>query len=388
MKARNRCLLSLLAICVAMPSFAAEKKKSPRDILLSIVRKRRRRHLMPAVGAAVIIKGKLAAVATDGFRASTKKVAVTDNDLFHIGSCTKAMTATLIAKLVEQGKLKWESTLPELLPKMAKLIHPELRQVTLEHLLSHQSGLVANIPKGKSFAKLHDLKGSPRKQRMEYAKMLLAAPPLHKLGTKYAYSNAGYALTGVIAEETMNLGWEELMEKHVFAPLKMTRVGHGSMGTPGKIDQPWQHRSLLGLPIPVQPGPRSDNPVAIGPAGRVHCSLTAWSKFVAAHLAGARGKSNLLKKETFKRLQTPKYGGSYACGWLAVKRNWAGGTALNHAGSNTMNFAVTWIAPKKNFAVLIVTNHGGGFALCDGVATDCIGAFLMPKKKKNQSTKK
>lgn len=59
-------------------------------------------------------------------------------------------------------------------------------------------------------------------------------------------------------------------------------------------------------------------------------------------------------------------------GWIAVNRPWAGGMALTHAGSNTMNYCVTWLAPKKGFAVLVCTNRGGQQAAAD----EAIGALL------------
>jgi hypothetical protein len=43
-------------------------------------------------------------------------------------------------------------------------------------------------------------------------------------------------------------------------------------------------------------------------------------------------------------------------GWGVVTRDWAGGTALNHAGSNTMNLAETWVAPAKGLVFVAATN--------------------------------
>ena len=368
-----------LLLCLSTPA-NAQTPKEVKAKLLEIVQKARQKHKVPAMAGAVILNGKLAAVATDGVRVTSKKVRVTDNDLFHIGSCTKAMTATLIGRLVEAGVLKWEADLEDLLPKLKKSMHGGYRFVKLSHLLSHQSGIVANIPKGKSFAKLHNLKGTPQQQRLQYAKMVLAVKPYREPGTNYLYSNAAYAVAAVVAEEATGKSWEQLMKQYVFGPLKMDSVGHGSMGTPGKLDQPIQHRSVLGFPVPVDPGPKSDNPVVSGPAGRVHCSITDWSKFIVSHLQGARGKDNLLKAKTYKYLHTTHYKGVYALGWVRVKRKWGGGEVLTHSGSNTMNFATVWIAPKRNFAVLAATNHGGGFLACDNVASGCIAAFLSTKK--------
>ena len=118
-----------------------------------------------------------------------------------------------------------------------------------------------------------------------------------------------------------------------------------------------------------------DNPPVMGPAGRVNCTLSEWSKFIADQLRGERGEKALLKPETYKRLHTPPFpGGDYALGWLVVSRPWGGGLVYNHAGSNTMNYAVAWLAPLKDFAVLVVTNEGGDAA---GKACDEASAALI-----------
>ena len=64
-------------------------------------------------------------------------------------------------------------------------------------------------------------------------------------------------------------------------------------------------------------------------------------------------------------------------GWVVVDRDWAGGAALTHAGSNTMWFAVTWVAPQRDFAVLVACNQGGDVAAqaCDDAAWALIQRF-------------
>ena len=105
------------------------------------------------------------------------------------------------------------------------------------------------------------------------------------------------------------------MRKRLFQPLGMSTAGFGAMGTPGKVDQPWQHTEVDGKWTPVAPGPLSDNPPAIGPGGTVHMSLGDWAKYAIAHLQGARGESRLLKRETWRKLHTPLPPGDYAFGW-------------------------------------------------------------------------
>ena len=102
------------------------------------------------------------------------------------------------------------------------------------------------------------------------------------------------------------------MREKVFRPLGMTTAGFGAPGTTTKNDQPRGHKAGGS---PVEPGPGADNPVAIGPAGIVHCSIGDWAKFAAANLPSA--KTKLVKPETLVKLHTPAAGEpKYAMGWL------------------------------------------------------------------------
>ena len=189
---------------------------------------------------------------------------------------------------------------------------------------------------------------------------LLGKPPLSKPGTVYAYSNAGYVLAGLMAEEVTGQSWEELMQLRLFEPLGMKSAGFGPTGqsSTNRIDQPWGHRDNHGRLEPVQ----GDNAPCMGPAGTVHCSLPDWCKFTSLHLRAAEGKPRLLKPETFRTLHTPPPGSEYAGGWLVLERPWAHGLALSHNGSNTYWYASIWIAPAVDFATMVVTNQAGSAA--------------------------
>jgi CubicO group peptidase (beta-lactamase class C family) len=342
----------------------------------------RAKYELPALSAAVIMEGKLKAWGAAGSRRYGTPVKVTADDQFHIGSCTKAMTATLIAMLVEKGKLSWDMPLAEALPELAEDMRPDYREVTIRHLLAHRAGLPPasrSWPKGKSFMDMHNLPGSPSEQRLAYARMILAQKPQAEPGTKYVYSNAGYSILGLIAERKMNKPWEDLVSEMIFKPLRMTSAGFGAMGRQGQIDQPWQHRMENGKLRPVEPGPLSDNPPILAPGGTVHCSMRHWAAFIAAHLNGPNGRSGLLEPETFERLHTPDFKGNYAGGWRITHRQWGGGKVLTHTGSNNMNFAVVWMAPKKKFAVLVASNQGKGDVAkaCDETAWALIKKFLL-----------
>jgi len=370
-------MTTLLAVVMAV---ALPAVPNAPDDLNSLLEPIRTKYDLPALAGAIVTSKGLAAVGAVGVRKYGTNTPVTINDQFHLGSDTKAMTATLLAMLFEEGKISWDTTLEQALPNLAAKMHPAYRKVTLEQMLAHRAGFPEDSwPKGKTFVDVHNLPGSPREQRAAYVALILSEPPANTPGSAYLYSNRSYAVAGAIAEKLANDSWESLMQKRIFGPLGMQTCGFGAMGTPGKIDQPWQHILMtFGIHKAIEPGPRSDNPPAIAPAGTVHCSIVDWGKFVTAHLRGERGESGILKPETFKRLHTPPMGGEYGFGWLVTQRPWAGnGPALNHNGSNNQNYAIVWMAPAKDFAVLVATNQAGGetFNACDAAAYALIQHF-------------
>jgi len=84
------------------------------------------------------------------------------------------------------------------------------------------------------------------------------------------------------------------------------------------------------------------------------------------------------------RLHTPPEGGDYALGWATAKRAWAGGTALNHNGSNTMWYCVTWLAPERGFAFLVATNQGGKKAAegCNAAVGELMKTYLQEQTRR------
>ena len=314
----------------------------------------RQKHKLPAMAGAIVTEKGLVAIGAVGVRKAGTIVAVTTNDFWHIGSDTKAMTATMIGVLVQQGRLKWETSVGEVFSDATE----PLRKVTLLHLLSHRAGLPANANWGYL-----DLTGRPVREQRRLA--LMSAKTESVPGEKYAYSNLGYVIAGAMAEEATATAWEDLMRKRVFVPLGMKSAGYGVVGA----DQPCGH-TAQGKPVP----PTADNPPVLGPAGRVHCTMVDWSKFIADLLRDLRGERALLPTEYYQKMITPSFGGDYALGWIVCERGWGGGKVLTHNGSNTMNYSVAWVAPKRGFAVLVCVNQGGDVAAkaCDEAASALI----------------
>lgn len=340
------------------------------DALLEPIRERRK---LPGLVAAIVEGDDVVAIGAAGVRKLSSPEPITIDDKLHLGSCTKAMTATVLARLVERKQLAWDSTVSQIFPNLAPKLDAGYRDVTLEQLLQHRAG----TPPNASWKALGS--GSTTEQRVKLIQVVLGKPPELTPGTKYNYSNVGYAIAAAMGEKVTKKSWEQLINAELFEPLGMSSAGFGPPGRKGKVDEPWGHLSPAAIAVPVQ----GDNPPPLGPAGRVHCSIRDWAKFVSLHLRGARGEeTDYLTKETFARLHRPPPGGDYALGWGLTERPWAGGTVLTHAGSNTMWYCVVWAAPKRNFAVLSVTNIGGAEATraCDDASAALIGHYVKMRQ--------
>lgn len=368
--------MALLFLAVAGPAVSAPASL---DEWLEPIRKANR---LPALAAAVVKAGETVAVGAVGVRRHDSSEPVTVDDRWHIGSCTKSMTAALAAMLVEEGRLRWDTTLDELFPDLAGQMQPPWRAVTLEQLLGHRGGAPHDLDEHGLWGRLWQRVDRPPREQRDYLtrELLTRHKPTAPPGTRTIYSNAGYSLAGHAIETLLACPWEDLLRERLFQPLGMASAGFGTPATVGKVDQPWGHKvDEDGQWQAVAPGLHADNPAAIGPAGTVHCSVGDLARYAAWQLAGARGEGRLLHPETFERLHTPVGTDSeYALGWVATRRSWAEGTVLTHAGSNTMFFAVMWIAPQKDFAVVVCTNAGGEVAekAVDGAAETLIGEFL------------
>jgi CubicO group peptidase (beta-lactamase class C family) len=367
MKANLAVVVGVIMVAGGGVFGAAPQARDVSGLLAPVVEKRE----VPGMAAAVVRNGEVVAVGAAGVRTRGKAEKVAVGDRFHIGSDTKAMTAMLCGVLVDEGKLKWGQTLGETFPELKGSMHPQFQGVTLEQLLTNHSGAPGDLTKDELWAKLWQYKGTPTGARRLLLQGVTSKAPEATPGEKYIYSNAGFAIAGHMAEKVTGKSWEDLMRERIFKPLGMASAGFGAPGTRGKNDQPRGHKAD-GSPVEVGPG--ADNPVAIGPAGIVHCSVGDWAKFVAANLPG--GKTKLVKAETLEKLHAPAAGTPrYAMGWIVTERPWGGGTVLTHSGSNTMWYAVVWLAPRKDFAVLVACNRADG-AACDEAAGALIGEAM------------
>jgi CubicO group peptidase (beta-lactamase class C family) len=330
---------------------------------------------VPALAGAIVSAGRLEAIGAAGVRKLGAAAQVTIDDRWHLGSCTKSMTATLAARLVEKDKLRWETSVASALPGLAPKMQQKWRGVPIEWLLRNHGGAPADLGFDGLWGKLWQREGTHAEQRLQLAAAVLARPPAFEPGAHYLYSNAGFAIAGAMMETMQKTSWEELMQEEVFRPLGITTAGFGAPGSAGDaLDQPWGHAPGTAAAQPIEPGPGGDNPPAIGPAGTVHMSIADWGRYVAAHASGEQYGGDFLSAPAFRKLHTPHEKSDYAMGWVVMQRPWAGGRVLMHNGSNTMWLSIAWVAPERDFAVLVCCNQGGEAA---GKAVDKLAGLLI-----------
>lgn len=131
---------------------------------------------VPSLAAAVVVEGKIRGAGAVGVRRLPDGRPVTVLDRYHVGSCTKSMTATLAATLVEAGVIDWGTTVGEVLDSLEP--NEAFRGVTLRDLLSHRGGFPRRVP-SSLWDRAVEGEGSPRQQRRKFVRaMVRRSPPV------------------------------------------------------------------------------------------------------------------------------------------------------------------------------------------------------------------
>jgi len=310
---------------------------------------------LPAVAAAIVRTDGTVHKAASGVRIFGKPERVRIDDKFHVGSVGKSMTATMIATLVDEGKLKWSTTIGDVFGYLGAKLDAGYRDVTLEQLLSHRGGVAPfeeeDSPEWKA---LPALTGSPEQIRLKFTELLLAKGPASKVG-EHVYSNAGYCIAAVMAERVTHKSWDRLMRERLF---KRAGLASAGFGWPARYEpnQPWGHKEVAaGGFEPQTPTGEYQLHAFIAPAGDMHMNIGDFARYALLHLQGLRAKPRLLKADTFKKLHTPI--GEYSLGWN--RQLLRGLAADTHSGSAGTFYAGIVMVPEKDIAVVILINDSG-----------------------------
>lgn len=305
---------------------------------------------VPGMAILVIRDGKIDAQAQAGVRANDGHDAVRTDDVWNIGSDGKAMTVTLIARLVERGVLSWDAPLSSMLPALSENMRAEYRDVNLMDLQAHRAGLPPNPDEEWINSTYTDTRALPL-LRLEYARRALADAPVAAPRGQSHYSNSGAMIAAAIAEHVTGKTYEVLMQEEVFGPLGM----QAAFG-PTVRGQNLGHKE--GKPIA---GLMASNPLMMAPDGEIHLSMGDWAKFALDQLQGERGKGKLLKQETYVFMHTAQGETNAALGWGVMHfPPQSPQRVLTHLGSNGYWHALIALAPGSGDGLLIAANAGEG----------------------------
>ncbi len=367
--------IALLVSCLTSQALASDDAIPDPEWLRERLEKVRHAHHLPALAAAIVVEDKVVAASAVGVRKWGSDVKATRDDPFHLGSVAKPLTATMVARLVEQGDLRWDSTMEELFPELAGTLNPAYRKVTVAQQLSHSSGMPYQPKTPESVT---DSRGSSiQEKRYEYVKAALADAPETPPGTRVIYSGGGIIVASAV-ERITKKSYEELMQTLVFEPLEMKHAGFGAMTAPDKIDAPWDHQLQGDAPHVLTPDPTQVSQ-ARAPVGRnVRCSVIDLARFCASHIKPPKG---FLTPESLLLLHSPVGKVDYGPGFATSQAPWAEGLILWHSGSMGYNHALVHVVPRERFATCVLTNIDGEGV---GEALDEVNRFLATKFRRKQ----
>jgi CubicO group peptidase (beta-lactamase class C family) len=326
------------------------------------------RDLVEAVGVRYEVPGMAVAVtraemATKIVVFGVKHVGLPDpieqTNRFHLGSNTKAMTATLLAIVVEDNKLGWNTTVLSVFPEWKDDMQSAYHDVTITDLLCHRAGLssFANLSPEEwdDLVQATSHPGSDKDKRREFAHRVLHRKPAVPPRTQYLYSNSGYAVAAAMAERVTEQSWESLMRTRLFDPLGI----RATFEWPAFDDpnQPWGHRETKNGFQPHDPHDEFQEPVCLRPAGGVAICPGDYARFLELHLRGLEGHDGLLKADTIRHLHAPVEGNDYAFGWIVS--DFEGAIASRHGGTVGTFDAKVAIWPSRDLAVAVFANAYG-----------------------------
>lgn len=211
----NRLLLFfLLSACTALPVVAQKKGPLPPGIdnyINQVIQSLN----VPGVGVAIVKDGKVLMSKGYGVKRLGTTEKVDDQTLFLIASNSKAFTATALALLVEDGKIRWTDAVVKHLPWF-KMSDPYVTEhLTVRDLLVHHSGLPAYAGDIMLFP-------PATYSRKEILQKLPLIPLRYDFRTVYAYDNILYVAAGELIATVSKQPWEEFVQRRIFNKVGMT----------------------------------------------------------------------------------------------------------------------------------------------------------------------
>jgi CubicO group peptidase (beta-lactamase class C family)/poly(3-hydroxybutyrate) depolymerase len=296
--------------------------------------------------------------------------ATTVDAVFQIGSISKVWTATVIMRLIDDGKLELDTPVVEVIPEL-RLSSPDVtKSVTIRHLLTHTSGIDGDVftDTGRGDDCLE-----------KYVELLADAARNHPLGATWSYCNSGYSMLGLVIEKLTGKTWDSAMKELLFDPLGLTHTGT-------LPEDALMHAAAVGhvsggdnpVVAPVWALPRS-----LGPAGLITATVADVLAFARMHLQGgvAADGTRILSEAaasemtTFQTEVPDKYllGDSWGLGW--IRYDWHGHRLIGHDGNTIGQAAFLRILPEAGLAVTLLTNGGNAHDLYEELYGEIFAAL-------------
>ncbi len=322
---------------------------------------------IPGLAIAVVYQDEVRYAKGFGVREAGKEETVTEETVFQLASCSKPLSSAVIAGVVSDGTVTWDSKLADLSPSFQMNTPWVTSEIMVRDMFSHRSGLP-----GHAGDLLEDLGAT----REEILHRLRFAKPQYSFRAGYAYTNFGITAAGVAVADAAGTDWETLAEDRLFRPLGMD---HSSfrfdvfMAEPNHavghmlIDGMWQHQEQR-------------QPDAEGPSGGGSSSVADMARWMRLELNGGTidgteimAAAPLAEPHVPSIVSNPPANpnvdrtGFYGLGWNVSYRD-NGAVQIGHSGAFNLGAATSvYLFPASGLGIMVLTNAqpiGAAETLC------------------------
>jgi len=304
---------------------------------------------IPGMVYAVFNADQVLDMGATGVREFRKKDSVRITDRFYTGSNSTLFTAYVGAKLVEAGKLSWNTSIVKALPEINGKTMKFYHSVTLRQLLAQRAGIRA-YTQPEDLKDLPLLSGSKSEQRRAFSTLVLKVPPLLIVDSSHpVYSAAGTVVAAAMMEKTAGKPWEDLVALYVNKPLNIT----ARFGQPKLADslQPAGHIEYMGL---LQPALTSTTAPFMAPSTDINISLKDYVVFMQDLLKALQHKRSNITTASAESLLNAQPG--LSMGWETDK--WKNMRIHYFLGKSESFSNYTTIVREKNIGIIVLCNSG------------------------------
>ena len=356
--------LPLVAAQQATSTATAQDYSAALAAIEKAIDEKRKELGIPGLSLAIVKDDQIIYIKGLGEKDIDKKLPVTPDTRFAIGSASKAFTGMLAVLAADDGKLSLDDSPKKFLPYFTLRDQEAAARITIRDLLAHRSGLNRT-----DFAMVTGLLN-----REELIKVAGMAKPTAKLGEKFQYQNIMYAAAGEVVAKAENSTWDKLIATRIFKPLGMNNSDTSAAAMQKARDYSLGYDYTPSTKVTRRLPQREIS--AVGPAGAINSSARDMAQWVRLMLNnGTYNGKRIVSEKGFDELVRKQMtiGGpvSYGLGWFL--REWNGHKVVEHGGNiDGFNSQVAFMPEQKL-----------GFVLLTNVTGSSLGAFAMSTIWKN-----